>query len=86
MKKTQKDKLTTPHLHKILDIEESQDEEDLPIVLHAENIGRKNGKHAPFFISLLVNEFTLHNCMLDSGASMNIMPLKVMQQLGLEIS
>jgi hypothetical protein len=70
-------------------IEESQDpqdEEDLPIVLHAENLGRKNGKHAPFFISLLVNELILHNCMLDLGASMNIMPLRIMQQLGLEIS
>jgi hypothetical protein len=49
-------------------IEESQvpqDEEDLPIVLHTENLGRKNGKHVPFFISLIVNELILHNCMLD---------------------
>jgi hypothetical protein len=69
-----------------LDLEESQDEEDLPIILHAENIDRKSGKNAPFFISLLINDFTLHNCMLDSGASTNIMPLRVMQQLGLEIS
>jgi hypothetical protein len=46
----------------------------------------KNGKQAPFFISLLMNEFTLYNCMLDSSASMNIVPLKVMQQLVLEIS
>jgi hypothetical protein len=53
-------------------IEESQDEEDLPIILHAKNIGRKNGNHVPFFISLRVNEFTLYNCMLDSGSSMNI--------------
>jgi hypothetical protein len=69
-----------------LDLEEYQDEEDLPILLHAENICRKSGKHAPFFISLMVNEFTLHNCMLDSGSTTNIMPLKVVQQLGLEIS
>jgi hypothetical protein len=27
--------------------QDPQDEEDLPIILHAENIGRKNGKHAP---------------------------------------
>jgi hypothetical protein len=47
---------------------------------------RKIGKHAPFFISLLVNELILHNCMLDSGASMNIIPLRVMEKLVLEIS
>jgi hypothetical protein len=70
-------------------IEESQvpqDEDDLPIVLHAENLGRKNGTYAPFFISLIVNELILHNCLLDLGASTNIMPLRITEQLGLEIS
>jgi hypothetical protein len=47
---------------------------------------RKNEEHAPFFISLVVNDLLLHNCMLDSGASTNVMSLKVMNQLGLKIT
>jgi len=42
-----------------------QDEEDIPINIHAKNMGRKNGKHVTFFISLVVNEFILCNYMLD---------------------
>jgi hypothetical protein len=48
------------------------------------NYDRKNGGHAPFFITLVVNNLLLHNCMLDSGASTNVMSLKVMDQLGLK--
>jgi hypothetical protein len=44
---------------------------------------RKNGNHNPFYISLLVNDLYLHNCMLDSRASTNVMSLIVMQRLGL---
>jgi hypothetical protein len=63
---------------KILDLKESQDEEDIHIILHVETIDRKSGKNVPFFISLLTNDFTLHNCMLDLGASTNVMPSRVM--------
>jgi hypothetical protein len=58
--------------------------QDQPIVLQTTNRGGFNGNHDPFFISLGVNELILHNCMLDTGASTNVMPLGVMQQLGLE--
>jgi hypothetical protein len=33
-----------------------------------------------------VNDKVLHNCMLDSGASSNVMTMKVMEQLNLRIS
>jgi hypothetical protein len=33
-----------------------------------------------------MNDFILHNCMLDSGASTNVMNKKVMEQLNLRIS
>jgi hypothetical protein len=33
-----------------------------------------------------MNDFILHNCMLDSGASSNVMTKKVMEQLNLRIS
>ena len=38
------------------------------------------------FLSLLMNDYLLHNCMLDSGASSNVMTKKVMEQLNLRIS
>jgi hypothetical protein len=40
----------------------------------------------PFYISLLVNGLLLWNCMLDSGASTNVMTLEVMNELGLTVS
>jgi len=48
--------------------------------------GKGNGSHSPLFISLVVNDLLLHNCMLHSGAFANVMSLKVMNQLGLKIS
>ncbi len=56
------------------------------VVLQAMEQGRKSGSHSPFFISLVMIDLLLHNCMLDPGASTNIMPLKIMNQLGLEIN
>ena len=40
----------------------------------------------PFYISLLLHDFILHNCMLDSGASHHLMPLSVMKELNLQIT
>jgi hypothetical protein len=39
-----------------------------------------------FYISLNVHENILHNCLMDSGASHNVMPKVVMEELGLEIT
>ena len=50
------------------------------------SIEGKKGNCPPFFISLHINDLMLHNCMLDPGASTNVMPLKVMNQLGLRIN
>jgi hypothetical protein len=47
---------------------------------------RGNEKNRPFFFSFLMNDFILHNCMLDLGASSNVMTKKVMEQLNLRIS
>ena len=40
----------------------------------------------PFYLSLNIHNKFLHNCLLDSGASHNLMPKKVMDELGLEIT
>ena len=40
----------------------------------------------PFYLSLNVYDMILHNAMLDSGASHNLMPRVVVESLGLEIN
>jgi hypothetical protein len=45
---------------------------------------RQGEDNPPFYLSLGINGFRLNNCMLDSGASTNVMSLKVMKQLGLK--
>jgi hypothetical protein len=42
-----------------------------------------NSEVPPFYISLRFHEFVLHNAMFDSGASHNIMPKAIMENLGL---
>jgi hypothetical protein len=41
---------------------------------------------APFYIILNIHDLILHNAMLDSGASNNLMPKAVMEKLGLEVT
>jgi hypothetical protein len=45
-----------------------------------------NGVIAPFYISLNIHDLILHNAMLDSGTSHNLMPKAVMEKLGLEVT
>jgi hypothetical protein len=40
----------------------------------------------PFYISLNFHDKIIHNCLMDSGASHNVMPKVVMEELGLEIT
>jgi hypothetical protein len=47
-------------------------------------LDRKKDNIPPFFLSLGMNGLHLNNSMLDSGASANVMSVKVMEQLGLK--
>jgi hypothetical protein len=47
---------------------------------------RQEKSHMSFYMTLQINDLLLRNCMLDSGASNNIMTLEVMNQLGLQIT
>jgi hypothetical protein len=40
----------------------------------------------PFYISLNVHDKILHNCLMDFGASHNVMPKVVMEELGFDIT
>jgi hypothetical protein len=46
----------------------------------------EQNEQTPFLTSLLIDDLYLHNCMLDSESSVNMMSLKVMNQLGLEVT
>ena len=52
---------------------------DPPIILHTRDPRKED--HPPFYVSLMIGDLLLHNCMLDSGSSSSIMTKKVMQQL-----
>jgi len=40
----------------------------------------------PFYVTLKAHDFLLYNCMLDSGASHNLMPKVIMDQLQLQVT
>ena len=40
----------------------------------------------PFYVTLKIHEHNLHNSMIDSGASHNLMPKEIMDALGLDIT
>lgn len=44
----------------------------------------KRGRVPPFFISLGIDDLIIHNCMVDHGATHNIMPLSIMRTNGLD--
>ena len=52
------------------------------IILQNMNLAENN---QPFFISLMIGDLILQNCMLDSGASTNAMPFITMYKLGLKV-
>ena len=62
--------------------------DDKPKLLFGLEIEGKlqEGVVPPFYVSLNIHEKILHNAMLDSGASHNLMPKVVMERLGLEIT
>lgn len=50
---------------------------DNQVICQDMNQWGRNDAHSPLYVSLLVNDLLLHNYMLDSGASSNVMALKV---------
>jgi hypothetical protein len=59
---------------------------DPPIMLQADHFRVQYGENPPFFMTLIMNNKSLNNYMLDIGAGANIMPFKVMQRLGLKVT
>ena len=61
--------------------------DDNPTIVLGSNIDDVDNEEVPsFYMSLNVHDMVLHNAMLDSGASNNLMPKGVVESLGLEIT
>jgi hypothetical protein len=58
--------------------------DEFPTITFGPHIDNKEDSVAPFYVTLNIHDKLLHNCMLDSGASHNLMPKSVMENLGLE--
>lgn len=72
------------------DVTESSDilnvQDDQPEILLGPMAEDRDESCPPFYISLNIHDKTLHNCLLDSGASHNLMPKAVMEELGLQVT
>jgi hypothetical protein len=60
-------------------------DEKLAVILGPMVEGRDDSS-PPFYTSLNIHDKVLHNCLMDSGASHNLMPKTVMEELGLEVT
>ena len=63
--------------------EELDEEEDTPIFLQT---ARAQVYGTPLFVTIEVGNLALHNCMVDTGASSNIMLVNIMEKFGLQIT
>ena len=60
-------------------------QDDAPTIMFGPHSDKIDSYVPPFYITLEIHDMLLHNAMLDSGASHNLMPKKIMEHLGLEI-
>ena len=60
-------------------------QDDKPIVILSPMVEELDESCPPFYISLKIHDNILHNCLLESRASHNLMPKAVMDELGLNI-
>lgn len=56
-----------------------------PVVYLGTTITKIPSQVDPFYMTLLINGKYANNCMIDSGDSINIMPIGVMRDLGLKV-
>ena len=62
-------------------------QDDKPTIMFGPRVeNRDEDEVPPFYINLRIHNMFLHNTMLDSGASHNLMPKVIMDNLGLDIT
>lgn len=57
-----------------------------PTVIPGTQVEDRDDSVPPFYVTLTIHDIMLHYCMLKFGASHNLMPKSVMEDLGLEIT
>lgn len=61
-------------------------QDDRPAVVLSPMTEPTNNNSPYFYVSLTIHDKILHNCLLDTGASHNLMPKTIMEELGLDIT
>jgi len=61
-------------------------QDDKPVIVLSPVIEHPDDNSLLFYVSLTIHDKILHNCLLDTGASHNLMPKAVMDELGLDIT
>jgi hypothetical protein len=61
-------------------------QDEKPVVILGPLVEDRDDSSPPFYTSLNIHDKVLHNCLMDSGASHNLMPKIVMDELGLEVT
>jgi len=70
-------------LSDMVNVEDDQPELIFGLALEGQS---EDSDVAPFYISLRLLDYVLHNAMFDSVASHNLMPKAIMEKLGLDIT
>jgi ribonuclease HI len=61
-------------------------QDEKPAVVLGPMVEDRDDSSPPFYTSLNIHDKVLHNCLMDSGASHNLMLKIVMEELGLEVT
>jgi hypothetical protein len=61
-------------------------QDERPTIMFGPHIENDKDFVTPFYITLTMHDHLLHNCMLDYGASHNLIPKVIIEKLGLEIT
>jgi hypothetical protein len=61
-------------------------QDEKPTVVLGPMVEDRDDSSPSFYTSLNIHDKVLHNCLMDSGASHNLMPKAIMEELGLEVT
>ena len=61
--------------------EEEMPIENQPVEEEVEAIGEQKARTPPFLLNLEMLNHKVHNCLVDSGSSVNVMPLAVCKKI-----
>lgn len=57
----------------------------IPTIYLGSTITKNPSQVDPFYLTLMINNKMIKNCMIDSGAAINVMPVGVMKELGMSV-